>query len=409
MSNLDQNDSRTAQADCTQNAVLELSKTLIAQASITPDDKKCQNILADRLQSSGFVSEFLYYGDKNATDHTAQVKNLWARRGQSSPLLCFAGHTDVVPTGDIKNWTHPPFEPTVQDGFLWGRGAADMKTGIAAFVVAVENFVKKYPEHKGSIALLITADEEGASINGTAKVVQTLQDRHEKIDYCLVGEPSSSQQLGDIIKNGRRGSLGGILTVTGKQGHVAYPHLAINPIHFALPALTELSQTQWDTGNDHFPATSFQISNLNAGTGANNVIPKTLTAEFNFRFSTETTAEQLKTQTHAIFDKHFANQTSEPKAHYKIDWKLSGNPFLTEQGELVNACQKAIKRITDTDAQLSTSGGTSDGRFIAPTGAQVVELGVKNATIHQIDERIEITDLGKLAQIYEQILIELLT
>lgn len=387
-----------------QQQTLDLSKQLIAQASVTPDDQDCQNILAQRLQALDFHNEFLYFGNPTETGRHAQVKNLWARRGKQSPLVCFAGHTDVVPTGDSQKWRYPPFEPTVVDGRLYGRGSADMKTGIAAFVVAVENFVQKHPNHQGSIALLITADEEGPSINGTVKVVETLQARQEKIDYCLVGEPSSSHQLGDGIKNGRRGSLGGVLTVTGKQGHVAYPHLAVNPIHYAMPALSELIAQTWDNGNAYFPATSLQISNINAGTGANNVIPQTFTAEFNFRFSTETNEQQLKQTTHTIFDKHFIDG----KAQYQIDWKLSGNPFLTAEGRLVKACQTAIFDITGITPQLSTSGGTSDGRFIAPTGAEVVELGVKNATIHQIDESVEVADLGKLAQIYEKILENLL-
>lgn len=386
------------------HATLELSKQLIEQPSITPDDKDCQDILVNRLEKIGFTHEFLYFGSKNDTGRNAEVKNLWAKRGSSKPLLCFAGHTDVVPTGDVQKWTYPPFQPTIKDGFLYGRGSADMKTGIACFVVAVENFVQKYPNHQGSIALLITSDEEGPSINGTVKVIETLENRQEKIDYCLVGEPSSTHQLGDVIKNGRRGSLGGILTVTGKQGHVAYPHLAVNPIHYAMPALAELSATQWDNGNAYFPATSLQISNIHAGTGANNVIPETLSAEFNFRFSTETNENELKAKTYSIFDKYF----SDGKATYQIDWKLSGNPFLTEQGTLVTACQSAIKTVMNIDTELSTSGGTSDGRFIAPTGAEVVELGVRNATIHQVDERVEITDLAKLTEIYEKILEELL-
>lgn len=386
------------------HATLELSKQLIEQPSITPDDKDCQDILVNRLEKIGFTHEFLYFGSKNDTGRNAEVKNLWAKRGSGKPLLCFAGHTDVVPTGDVQKWTYPPFQPTIKDGFLYGRGSADMKTGIACFVVAVENFVQKYPNHQGSIALLITSDEEGPSINGTVKVIETLENRQEKIDYCLVGEPSSTHQLGDVIKNGRRGSLGGILTVTGKQGHVAYPHLAVNPIHYAMPALAELSAIQWDNGNAYFPATSLQISNIHAGTGANNVIPETLSAEFNFRFSTETNENELKAKTHRIFDKYF----SDGKATYQIDWKLSGNPFLTEQGTLVTACQSAIKTVMNIDTELSTSGGTSDGRFIAPTGAEVVELGVRNATIHQVDERVEITDLAKLTEIYEKILEELL-
>lgn len=384
---------------------LELSLDLLSRPSITPKDEGCQDVIAERLQKLGFNAEFMYFGDKNITGRNAEVKNLWTRRGNQSPLVCFLGHTDVVPTGDEKNWQFPPFEPTIKDGKLFARGASDMKTAIACFTVACENFIAKHPNHKGSIALLLTSDEEGPSINGTVKVVETLENRQEKIDYCLVGEPSSTNILGDIIKNGRRGSLGGILTVTGKQGHVAYPHLAVNPIHYAMPALAELTAQTWDNGNDYFPPTTLQISNINAGTGANNVIPQTLTAEFNFRFSTENTEEQLKAKTHAIFDKHF----SDNKASYQIDWKLSGNPFLTPQGELVKACQTAIKDVMNVDTQLSTSGGTSDGRFVAPTGAQVVELGVNNATIHQVDEHISIDELEKLTEIYEKILENLLT
>lgn len=387
-----------------QQATLDLSIELMRRDSVTPDDSGCQDVLAERLEAAGFDCEFIYFGDKEATGRDAEVKNLWARRGSAEPVVCFAGHTDVVPTGNVANWTYPPFEPIVKDGFLWGRGAADMKTGIAAFTVAAENFVAKHPDHQGSIALLITSDEEGPSVNGTVKVIETLEARHEKITYCLVGEPSSTDTLGDIIKNGRRGSLGGVMTVTGKQGHVAYPHLASNPIHALLPALTEFEAAKWDNGNDYFPATSMQISNINGGTGANNVIPETVEVIFNFRFSTETTADELKAKTHAILDKHF----TDTDASYKIDWKLSGNPFLTPEGKLVSACQHAIKAVTGIDSTLSTSGGTSDGRFIAPTGAQVVELGVRNATIHQVDEKVEVDDIGKLAQIYEKMLEKLL-
>lgn len=387
-----------------QQATLDLSITLLERPSVTPDDDGCQDILSERLQQAGFVCEFMTFGDKDKTGEHAEVKNLWARRGTSEPVICFAGHTDVVPTGDVKNWTYPPFTPTIADGYLWARGAADMKTGIAAFTIAAERFVANHPEHKGSIAFLITSDEEGPSINGTVKVIETLEARNEKITYCLVGEPSSTDTLGDIIKNGRRGSLGAELTVTGKQGHVAYPHLASNPIHAATAAMAELTSTSWDKGNDYFPATSLQISNINGGTGATNVIPETLKVIFNFRFSTETTEEALKEKTHAIFDKHFEDS----KANYDIHWKLSGQPFLTPEGKLVSACQQAIKSITNTETTLSTSGGTSDGRFIAPTGAQVVELGVRNATIHQVDEKVEVDDLGKLAQIYEGILENLL-
>lgn len=394
------NNNKNTLSQTHQQATLELSIALLERPSVTPDDDGCQDILSDRLSQVGFDCEFMTFGDKNQTGEQAQVKNLWARRGTTDPVICFAGHTDVVPTGNEKNWTYPPFTPTIEDGYLWGRGAADMKTGIAAFTVAAERFVANHPEHNGSIAFLITSDEEGPSINGTVKVIEALEARHEKITYCLVGEPSSTDSLGDIIKNGRRGSLGAVLTVIGKQGHVAYPHLASNPIHAALSALADLTTAKWDNGNDYFPATSLQISNINGGTGATNVIPETLKAVFNFRFSTETNEDELKTKTHAIFDKHFADS----KANYEINWKLSGQPFLTPEGKLVSACQRAIKSVTGTDTTLSTSGGTSDGRFIAPTGAQVVELGVRNATIHQIDEKVGVDDLGRLAQIYEGIL-----
>lgn len=387
-----------------QQQTLDLSIALLERPSVTPDDDGCQDILSSRLAQVGFDCEFMYFGNKEQSGEHAEVKNLWARRGTADPVICFAGHTDVVPTGDEKNWTYPPFTPTIKDGYLWARGAADMKTGIAAFTIAAERFVASHPEHNGSIAFLITSDEEGPSINGTVKVIETLEARQEKITYCLVGEPSSTDTLGDIIKNGRRGSLGAVLTVTGKQGHVAYPHLACNPIHAAMSALAELTSTAWDNGNDYFPPTTLQVSNINGGTGATNVIPETLKVVFNFRFSTETSEEELKAKTHAIFDKHFADS----KASYDIQWKLSGQPFLTPEGKLVSACQNAIKSVTDTDTTLSTSGGTSDGRFIAPTGAQVVELGVRNATIHQVDEKVEVDDLGKLAQIYEGILENLL-
>ena len=371
---------------------LELSLQLLRQPSVTPIDHDCQNIMAERLAKIGFNIENMRFED---------VDNLWARRGTESPVFCFAGHTDVVPTGQLDAWNSDPFLPSIRDGKLYGRGSADMKTALAAMVVASERFVKKHPDHKGSIAFLITSDEEGPSINGTVKVVETLEARNEKMAWCLVGEPSSTHQLGDIVKNGRRGSLNGVLTVQGKQGHVAYPHLAQNPIHLASKALNELCEVIWDNGNEYFPATSFQISNIHSGTGATNVIPDTLEVTFNFRYSTEVTADILKQRVMKILDQN--------QLKYHIDWTLSGLPFLTPVGELVTAAKKAIKNVTNVDTTLSTSGGTSDGRFIAPTGAQVLELGVLNATIHQINEHVNVADLEPLAEIYEQILENLLT
>ena len=371
---------------------LELSLQLLRQPSVTPIDHDCQQIMAERLAKIGFNIENMRFDD---------VDNLWARRGTEGPVFCFAGHTDVVPTGSLEAWYSDPFAPNIRDGKLYGRGAADMKTALAAMVIASERFVKKHPDHKGSIAFLITSDEEGPSINGTVKVIETLEARQEKITWCLVGEPSSTHQLGDIVKNGRRGSLNGVLTIQGKQGHVAYPHLAENPIHTASKAIHELCETVWDHGNEYFPATSFQISNIQAGTGATNVIPGTLTVTFNFRYSTEVTADILKQRVLEILDQHQLN--------YSIDWTLSGLPFLTPVGELVNAATNAIKNVTGVDTELSTSGGTSDGRFIAPTGAQVLELGVLNATIHQVNEHVNVADLEPLAEIYEQILVELLS
>lgn len=371
--------------------VLDLSIELLSQASVTPDDLQCQTILAHRLEKIGFNIEPMPF---------AEVTNLWARRGTESPVFCFAGHTDVVPVGDISAWTSHPFQPEIRDNKLYARGSADMKTAIAAFTIATERFVEKHPNHRGSIAYLITSDEEGPSVNGTVKVIERLEQRNEKITWCLVGEPSSTTRVGDIIKNGRRGSLNGVLTVQGKQGHVAYPHLANNPIHQASAAITELCQTTWDNGNEYFPATSFQISNIQAGTGATNVIPDQLKVTFNFRYSTEVTAEQLQQRVNDILQKH--------NVQYHIDWSLSGLPFLTPVGELVNATQQAIFEVTGYQSELSTSGGTSDGRFIAPTGAQVIELGVLNDTIHQIDECVDIDDLEKLTLIYEKMLEKLL-
>ncbi|MFZ1567694.1 MAG: succinyl-diaminopimelate desuccinylase [Thiolinea sp.] len=370
---------------------LALTQQLIALPSVTPVDHGCQPLIAERLAPLGFQAEYLNFED---------VENLWLRRGTEGPVFCFAGHTDVVPTGPLTAWESAPFQPEIRDGMLYGRGAADMKGSIAAFVIAAENFVREHPEHQGSIAMLITSDEEGPSKYGTVKVIETLEARHEKITWCLVGEPSSSKQLGDIIKNGRRGSLNAKLTVYGKQGHVAYPQLADNPIHRVAPALAELAAEIWDHGNEFFPPTSFQISNLNSGTGANNVIPGTLEALINFRFSTELTEAEIKQRTENILNKYVTN--------YFLDWSLSGNPFLTRRGNLVAAAVKAIQETVNIETELSTSGGTSDGRFIAPTGAEVVELGPCNATIHQINECVSIQDLEKLAAIYQRTLEHLL-
>jgi len=370
---------------------LQLACQLIEKASVTPEDVGCQALMITRLEAIGFSVEHLRFGD---------VDNFWAIRGESGPILAFAGHTDVVPTGDERQWQTPPFEPTIKDGMLYGRGAADMKGSLAAMITACENFVAEYPNHSGRIAFLITSDEEGIAINGTVKVIEWLESRNEKISWCLVGEPSSTKDVGDIIKNGRRGSLGCELTVKGIQGHVAYPHLAKNPIHLVSPALAELAAENWDEGNDFFPATSFQVSNFNSGTGATNVIPGEAKIIFNFRFSTETTDEQLRERAEKILQKH--------NFEYDIHWSLSGQPFLTAAGELVDAAVNAIKKVTGRNTQLSTAGGTSDGRFIAPTGAQVLELGPVNATIHQINECVKAEDLDKLSDMYQQILVELL-
>jgi succinyl-diaminopimelate desuccinylase len=366
---------------------LELTKQLISRQSVTPEDDGCQQLMNDRLAAVGFDIQPLPFED---------VDNFWAIRGDSGPILCFAGHTDVVPSGPESSWQSPPFEPTVKDGVLTGRGAADMKGSLAAMVIAVENYVASNPNHSGRIAFLITSDEEGIAANGTVKVVEWLKQQNIIPEYCLVGEPSSSEKCGDTIKNGRRGSLGCKLRVIGKQGHVAYPHLADNPIHNVAPALAELANTEWDRGNDFFPATSFQISNINGGTGATNVIPGELDIVFNFRFSTEVTEQQLRETTEAILNKHQLN--------YEIDWHLSGQPFLTAEGELVDAAVTAVKQVTGMDTLLSTAGGTSDGRFIAPMGTQVVELGPVNATIHQINECVAVADLDQLTAIYESLL-----
>lgn len=374
-----------------ESATLELTKQLVSRQSVTPEDDGCQALMIERLTKIGFDITPLRFGD---------VENFWAVRGASGPILCFAGHTDVVPSGPEENWSYPPFQPTEVDGQLFGRGTADMKGALAAMVVAVEKFVAEYPSHSGRIAFLITSDEEGIAINGTVKVVHWLQQQGIIPEYCLVGEPSSSDQCGDVIKNGRRGSLGCQLTIKGIQGHVAYPHLGRNPIHLAMPALDELASEVWDQGNDFFPATSFQISNIGAGTGATNVIPGELNVTFNFRFSTEVTDQQLRDRTEAILNKHGLD--------YELNWHLSGQPFLTAEGELVAAAIDSIKQVTDLDAKLSTAGGTSDGRFIAPMGTQVIELGPTNATIHKVDENTNIADLGALTHIYQLLLQKLL-
>ncbi|MBT5286785.1 MAG: succinyl-diaminopimelate desuccinylase [Candidatus Thioglobus sp.] len=365
---------------------LQLAKDLISRPSVTPKDEGCQLLMIDRLESVGFSIKSLKFGE---------VENFWATHGDTGPVFVFAGHTDVVPVGE--NWQTDPFNPIVKDGLLYGRGAADMKGSLAAMVVASERFVADFPSHKGSIGFLITADEEGPAVDGTVKVCEYLKKSNQSVDYCLVGEPSSTEQLGDVIKNGRRGSLNGRLTIIGKQGHIAYPHLANNPIHLAIPALDDLCRELWDEGNDYFPATSFQISNVHSGTGVTNVIPGNTEIVFNFRYSTESTHEQLQDRVAAILDKRALN--------YTINWEHSGYPFLTPEGDLVNACVDAIQVVKGIDVELSTSGGTSDGRFIAPVlDAQVVELGPLNATIHQVDECVSTQDLDDLTDIYYQVL-----
>ncbi|KID56711.1 succinyl-diaminopimelate desuccinylase [Pseudoalteromonas luteoviolacea] len=371
--------------------VVELASALIQRPSVTPEDAGCQSLINSRLEKLGFKIEEHFFID---------TLNTWARKGDQGPHFCFAGHTDVVPVGNEKDWRHPPFAGLVENGILHGRGAADMKGSLAAMVVATERFVAKHPDHDGSISFLITSDEEGPFINGTTKVVDLLEARNEKIDMCLVGEPSSRDTLGDVVKNGRRGSLTGHLTVKGIQGHVAYPHLAKNPIHDVAPALTELSTKEWDKGNDFFPATSFQISNIHGGTGAGNVIPGTVDVQFNFRFSTESTVEQLQQGVNDILKAH--------KLDYDLNWTVNGLPFLTEPGELLNVTLEAIKEVTRIDSTPETTGGTSDGRFIAQTGCKVIELGPVNKTIHQVDEQVCAKSLDDLALIYESILEKLL-
>lgn len=369
---------------------LALAKELIARRSLTPDDAGCQEILIARLEKLGFTIEKMRFGN---------VDNFWARRGGGAPLLCFAGHTDVVPTGPVDKWLSAPFTPTERDGKLYGRGAADMKTSLAAFITAIEGFVAVHPRHPGSIALLITSDEEAEAIDGTVKVVAALKARNELIDYCIVGEPTCVDQLGDTIKNGRRGSLSAKLSVKGVQGHIAYPHLAKNPIHIAAPAIAELAATEWDQGNEFFPPTSWQVSNIRGGTGATNVIPGELEILFNFRFSTASTADSLKSRVLAILDKH--------DLEYDIEWEYSP-PYLTARGSLVDALSAAVLEVTGLSADLSTSGGTSDGRFIADICSQVVELGPRNATIHKLNECVELDHIEPLREIYQRTLEKLL-
>jgi len=370
---------------------LKLAHELISRPSITPEDEGCQQLIGERLAALGFELESMIFED---------TTNLWARRGQGRKLFCFAGHTDVVPPGDVNDWQFPPFQPTIHNGYLYGRGAADMKGSLAAMLTATERFVKDYPEVDADIGFLITSDEEGPFINGTKRVIETLEQRNEKIDWCIVGEPSSTETLGDIVKNGRRGSLTGDLTVLGIQGHVAYPHLAQNPVHDLAPALSDLIQEEWDTGNDSFPPTTFQVSNIRAGTGAGNVIPGRIETQFNFRFSTELTADKIKQRVEAILNKH--------SLKYKLQWKLNGPPFLTDSGALVEAVQSAIEHECGFSTTLSTAGGTSDGRFIAPTGAQVIELGPVNATIHKVNECVKASDLDKLSEVYYRCMEKLL-
>jgi succinyl-diaminopimelate desuccinylase len=371
-------------------ATLRLARELISRRSVTPEDGGCQEFLAERLARLGFAIEPVRRGE---------VTNLWARRGEARPLLCFIGHTDVVPTGPIEKWHSDPFVPAERDGKLFGRGAADMKTSIAAFVVAVEGFLARHPSPRGSIALLITSDEEGPAVDGTSKVVELLKNRGERIDYCLVGEPTCVSRLGDTIKNGRRGSLSGALRVRGVQGHVAYPHLAKNPVHLAVPALTELAATEWDRGNEYFPPTTWQISNIHGGTGAANVIPGEVEILFNFRFSTASSPEGLKARVGSILDRHGLD--------YELDWSLSG-PYLTPRGKLVETLSAAIRDVTGATPEVSTSGGTSDGRFLAELCSEVVEFGPVNASIHKVNEHVDLSAIESLREIYQGLLGRLL-
>jgi succinyl-diaminopimelate desuccinylase len=366
---------------------LELTADLLRRPSVSPEDHGCLDVIAARLAALGFRNERFTYDP---------VDNLWARRGSGHPVLCFAGHTDVVPTGPREEWRTDPFEPVVEDGVLYGRGSADMKSGLAAMVTAAERFVAKHPKHAGSLAFLLTSDEEGPSVDGTRRVMGELEARGEKIDYCVVGEPTSHERLGDTIKIGRRGSLSGRLTVHGVQGHIAYPHLADNPVHGFAPALAELVARHWDEGNEFFQPTSFQVSNISAGTGAPNVVPGEMKVRFNLRFSTEQTVETLQHTVLGILDRH--------RVKYSLEWFVSGLPFLTPPGELTDVVSAAVEDVTGIRPAFSTTGGTSDGRFIAPTGAQVVELGVANATIHKVNECVRVDDVDLLSRIYERVM-----
>jgi succinyl-diaminopimelate desuccinylase len=364
---------------------------LIRRPSVTPDDAGCQDILIERLEAAGFVCETMQFAD---------VTNLWARRGTDSPVLCFAGHTDVVPPGATEEWDSDPFDPVIRDGKIYGRGSADMKSGLAAMIVAAERFVTEHPDHDGSLAFLITSDEEGPARNGTLKVIDVLRDRDESIDYCVIGEPSSEKILGDIVRNGRRGSLSGMLTVKGTQGHVAYPQLADNPIHRFAPVLTELQSTIWDSGNSYFPPTSFQMVALSSGSGAPNVTPAELSTRFNFRYSTVWTHETLKQEVASIFSRH--------EFSYELEWHLSGEPFLTEPGVLIDAVVSVVTEHSGSAPELSTGGGTSDGRFIAKIGADIVELGPVNASIHKVNEHVLLDDVPRLSRMYQGIMEKLL-
>ena len=370
---------------------LALAKLLISKSSVTPDDKGCQALMIDRLNKIGFTVQVLKFGE---------VDNFWAVRGDSGPVFAFAGHTDVVPAGDESLWKTDPFTPIIKDGMLYGRGAANMKGSLASMVVATEKFIEKNPNHNGMIGFLITSDEEGLAVNGTIKVMEYLKENNQKIDYCLVGEPSSTAVLGDVIKNGRRGSLNACIRIKGKQGHIAYPQLADNPIHLVAPVLNRLCDESWDDGNDYFPATSLQISNIHSGTKVTNVIPGEVEVMFNFRYSTETTHEALKQRVTDILDSY--------NLDYSIEWEHSGYPFLTPKGELVSACIGAIRKIKSIDSELLTSGGTSDGRFISQMGTQVVELGPVNESIHQVNESVSVEDLEDLTEIYFQVLTKIL-